>query len=97
MGSLKVKQVEYQKTILVRITHPGLPQLEKIQEVLPSRRDEAHFRSDVSRLIISNLWIFKRVLHNLCCNSRSSPTYPSPLERKHERPAHIQRSPFSAS
>ena len=26
-----------------------------------------------------------------CCNSRSSPTYPSPLERKHERHAHIQR------
>ena len=29
-----------------------------------------------------------------CCNSRSSPTYPSPLERKHESPTHIQRSPF---
>ena len=32
-----------------------------------------------------------------CCNSRSSPTYPSKLERKHESPAHIQRSPVSAS
>ena len=32
-----------------------------------------------------------------CCNSRSSPTYPSPLERKHESPAHIQRSPVFAS
>ena len=32
-----------------------------------------------------------------CCNSRSSPTYPSPLEKKHESPAHIQRSPVSAS
>ena len=32
-----------------------------------------------------------------CCNSRSSPTYPSPLERKHESPAHIQRSPISSS
>ena len=32
-----------------------------------------------------------------CCNSRSSPTYPSPLERKHESPAHIQRIPVSAS
>ena len=31
---------------------------------------------------------------NPCCNSRSSPTYPSPLERKHESPTHIQRSPF---
>ena len=32
-----------------------------------------------------------------CCNSRSSPTYPSPLERKHESPAHMQRSPVAAS
>ena len=32
-----------------------------------------------------------------CCNSRSSPTYPSPLEREHESPAHIQRSPVYAS
>ena len=31
------------------------------------------------------------------CNSRSSPTYPSPLERKHESPADIQRSPVCAS
>ena len=32
-----------------------LPQLEKIQEVLPSRRDEAHFCRGVSRLITPNL------------------------------------------
>ena len=32
-----------------------------------------------------------------CGNSRSSSTYPSPLERKHESPAHIHRSPVSAS
>ena len=32
-----------------------------------------------------------------CCSSRSSPTYPSTLERKHESPAHIQRSPVSVS
>ena len=32
-----------------------------------------------------------------CCNSRSFPTYPSPLERKHVSPAHIQRNPVSAS
>ena len=32
-----------------------------------------------------------------CCNSRRSPAYPSRLERKHESPAHIQRSPVSAS
>ena len=29
-----------------------------------------------------------------CCNSRSSPTYPSPLERKQESPANIQRTPL---
>ena len=32
-----------------------------------------------------------------CCNSRSCRTYPSPIEKKHERSAHIQRSPVSAS
>ena len=44
------------------VTREHLPQLEKIQEVLPSRRDEAHFRSGVSRLITPNLWNFQRVL-----------------------------------
>ena len=48
---------------MVRREH--LPQLEKIQEVLPSRRDEAHFRSDDSSLITPNLWNFQRVLHTL--------------------------------
>ena len=33
------------------ISREHLPKLEKIQEVLPSRRDEAHFRSGVSMLI----------------------------------------------
>ena len=33
------------------LSREHLPQLEKIQEVLPSRRDEAHFRGGVSRLI----------------------------------------------
>ena len=42
-----------------------LPQLEKFQEVLPSRRDEALFRRGVSRLIRPNLWNFQRVLHTL--------------------------------
>ena len=44
------------------VSRDHLPQLEKIQEVLPSRRDEAHFRSDFSRLITPKLWKFKRVL-----------------------------------
>ena len=37
------------------------PQLEKIQEVLPSRQDAAHFRRGVSRLITPNLRNFQRV------------------------------------
>ena len=40
-------------------------QLEKIQEVLPSRRDEAHFLRGVSRLITSDIWNFQSVLHTL--------------------------------
>ena len=40
-------------------------QLENIQEVLPSRRDEDHFRRGVSRLITPNLWNLQRVLHTL--------------------------------
>ena len=45
-----------------------MPQLEKIQEVLPSRRDEAHFCRGVSRLITSNLWNFQRVLHTIAAS-----------------------------
>ena len=47
------------------VSQEHLPQLEKIQEVLPSRRDEAHFRLGVSRLITPNVWNFQRVLHTL--------------------------------
>ena len=47
------------------VSREHLPQLEKIQEVLPSRRDEAHFCSGVSRLITTNIWNFLRVLHTL--------------------------------
>ena len=47
------------------VSRQHLPQLEKIQEVLPSRRDEAHFRSGVLSLITPNFWNFQRVLHTL--------------------------------
>ena len=47
------------------VSREHLPQLEKIQEVLPSRRDEAHFRRGDSRLITPNLWTFQRALHTL--------------------------------
>ena len=42
-----------------------LAQLEEIQEVLPSPRDEAHFHRGVSRLITPNLYNLQRVLHIL--------------------------------
>ena len=42
-----------------------MPQLEKIQEVFPSRRGEAHFRSGISRQITPINWKFQRVLHTL--------------------------------
>ena len=42
-----------------------MQQLEKIQEVLPSRRDVAHFLCGVSRLIKPSLWNFQRLLHTL--------------------------------
>ena len=45
------------------VSQEQLPQPEKIQEVLPSRRDEAHFHLGVSRLSTPNLWNFQRVLH----------------------------------
>ena len=47
------------------VSREHLPQLEKMQEVLNSRRDEAHFRPGVSRLITPNLWNFQRFLHTL--------------------------------
>ena len=55
-----------QKTPYTNLTtDQHLPKLEKIQEVLASRRDEAHFRRGVSRLIKPKLWNFQRVLHTL--------------------------------
>ena len=47
------------------VSQEHLPQLEKIQDVLPSRRDEAHFRYGVLRLITPNLSNLERVFHTL--------------------------------
>ena len=47
------------------VSREHLLQREKIQEVLPSRRDEAHSRSGVSSLITPNLCNLQRVLHTL--------------------------------
>ena len=47
------------------VSRENLRQLEKIQEVFPSRRDEAHLRSGVLSLITPKVWNFQRVLHTL--------------------------------
>ena len=47
------------------VSREHLPQLEKIQGVISSSRDEGHFRRGVSRLITPNLWNFQRVFHTL--------------------------------
>ena len=47
------------------VSQEHLPQLEKIQEVLFTRRDEAHFHGGFSSLITSSHWNFQRVLHTL--------------------------------
>ena len=73
-----------------------LPQLEKIQEVLPSRRDEAHLCGGVSRLITPNLWNFQRVLHALV-QLKKFPDRPVSTREEARESAHIQRSPVSAS
>ena len=52
------------------VSRQHLLHLEKIQEVLPSRRDEAHFRRSVSRQITPNLWNFLRVLHTISATQK---------------------------
>ena len=78
------------------VSRVHLPQLEKIQEVLPSMRDEAQFRSDVSRLIKSNLWNFQRVLHTLAA-TQEVPGHTRLLSRGSTRVPPTSRSPVSAS
>ena len=78
------------------VSREHLPQLEKTQEVLRSRQDEAHFRLGVLRLITPKLWNFKGFFTPLL-QLKKFPDIPSPLERKHECSPYIQRSPVSAS
>ena len=47
------------------VSREQLPQLDKIQEVLPSRRGDAHFHLGFSNLMTPKLWNFKKVLHTL--------------------------------
>ena len=66
------------------VSREHLPQLEKIQEVVPSRRDEAHFRRGVSRLITPNLWNFQRVLYTLAATQEVPRHTPLHLEEARE-------------
>ena len=76
------------------ISRENLPQLEKIQEVLPSRRDEPHFRRGDSRLITPNLWNFQRVLHTLAA-TREVPRYiVSTREEARESRPHAEEPRF---
>ena len=78
------------------VSREHLPQLEKSRRFSPpgelrpisneASRGYSHLTSGTSKGSFTP-----------CCNSRSSPAYQSPLERKHESPANIQRSPVSAS
>ena len=52
------------------VSREHLPQLEKIQEFLPSRQDEAHFCSGVSRLMTPKPWNLQRVLHTLSATKK---------------------------
>ena len=71
-----------------------LPQLEKIQEVLASRRDEAHFRRGVSRLITSNIWNFQRVLHTLAATQEVPDISVSTREEAQEFRPHPEEPRF---
>ena len=76
------------------VSREHLPQPEKIQEVLPSRRDEAHFSSGFSRLITPNLWNFQRVLHTLAA-TQEVPNIPvSTREEARESRPHPEESRF---
>ena len=66
------------------VSREHLPQLEKIQEVLPSRRDEPNLRGGVSRLITPNLWNFQRVLHSLTA-TQAVPRHTRLLSRRSTR------------
>ena len=76
------------------LSRAHLLQLEKIQEVLPSRRDEAHFRRGVSRLITPNLWNFQRFLQPLL-QLKKFPDIPvSTREEARESRPHSEDPPF---
>ena len=72
------------------VSREDLLQLENIQEVLPSRRDEAHFHCGVSRLITPNLWNFQRVLHTLAA-TQEVPRHTGLHTRRSIRVPHTSR------
>ena len=70
----------------------GLTPLGRLQ-MYPKIHVSTGEESSGSRLITPNLWNFQRVLHTLAPTQKFR-EIPSPLEREHESPAYIQRSPF---
>ena len=78
------------------VSREHLPQLGKIQEVLPSRLDEGRFHSGVSRLITRDLWNFQRVFHSHAA-TQDVPRHTRPHSRGSSRvPATSRGSPFPA-
>ena len=76
------------------VSREHLPQLEKIQEVLPSRRDEAHFPRGISRLITPNVWNLQRVFHTLAA-TQEFPRHTRLASRGITRvPSTSRRAPF---
>ena len=83
-------------TEVLVVSQEHLPQLEKIRRFSPpgerrpisaeAFRGYSHLTSGTSKGSFTRLLQLKKF-----------PDIPSPLERKHESPAHIQRSPVSAS
>ena len=76
------------------VSREHLTQVKKIQEVVPSRRDEAHFRLADSRLITPNLWNFQRVLHSLAATQEVPHVPVSTQEEARESRPHPEEPRF---
>ena len=72
-------------------------QLEKNQEILPSRRDEALFRCSVSREITPSLWHLERFLHTLAATQDVPQHTHLHLRGKPRVPPQLWRSPVVPS
>ena len=76
------------------VSRDHLPQLEKIQVVLRSRRDQADFHCGVSRLITSIIWNFQRFLHTLAATQEVPHIPVSTREEARESRPHPEEPHF---